>query len=91
MVEGATRIAVFDWTGLSGLNSNNCSKCSRIQFGGELFSGVEFYNNEGQRVGVLGVQKAGPIPLGDECGAAAEPAHHHPAGRLPRGRNRHQR
>ena len=63
---GDTRIAVFDWTGLSSLNSNNCSKCSRVQFGGALFSGLEFYWGEGFRA----AQKAGPIPLGDVCGAA---------------------
>ena len=43
--EGANQIAVFDWTGLRGLNSNNCSKCSSIQFGGQLFSNVQFYND----------------------------------------------
>jgi hypothetical protein len=63
---GDDRIAVFDWTGLENLNSPNCSKCARIQFGGQLFSGVSFYYDEG----FLGAQKSGPIPLGDECGAA---------------------
>jgi hypothetical protein len=69
---GANQIAVFDWTGLRGLNSNNCSKCSSIQFGGQLFSNVQFYNDPSNQfgVGVLGAQKAGPIPLGGECGAA---------------------
>ncbi len=64
--QGDSRIAVFDWTGLKNLNSLGCSSCSRIQFGGQLFSNVEFYYGEG----FLGAQKAGPIPLGDECGAA---------------------
>ena len=70
--QGDNRIAVFDWTGLSGLNSPNCNACSPIQFGGQLFSNVEFYNDPSNvvGVGVLGAQKAGPIPLGDECGAA---------------------
>lgn len=63
---GDDRIAVFDWTGLENLKSPNCSKCARIQFGGQLFSGVSFYYDEG----FLGAQKSGPIPLGDECGAA---------------------
>jgi hypothetical protein len=69
---GANKIAVWDWTGLSGLNSNNCSKCSGIRFGGQLFSNVLFYNNPSNQFGVaaLGAQKRGPIPLGDECGAA---------------------
>jgi hypothetical protein len=64
--QGDDRLAVFDWTGLSNLKSQNCSKCSGIQFGGQLFSGVLFYYGEG----FLGAQKSGPIPLGDECGAA---------------------
>jgi len=69
---GANQVAVFDWTGLSGLNSAKCSGCSSIKFGGQLFSGVNFYNDPTNAVGVgvLGAQKAGPIPLGDECGAA---------------------
>jgi len=64
--QGDNRIAVFDWTGLSNLNSPNCSSCAGIHFGGQLFSGVQFYYGEG----VPGAQKTGPIPLGDECGAA---------------------
>jgi len=69
---GSNQIAVWDWTGLSGLNSPNCNKCSRIQFSGQLFNKVQFYNNPSNAVGVaiLAAQKAGPIPLGDECGAA---------------------
>jgi hypothetical protein len=63
---GDDRIAVFDWTGLENLNSPNCSTCSGIQFGGQLFAGVNFYYGEG----FLGAQKSGPIPLGHECGAA---------------------
>jgi len=63
---GDDRIAVFDWTGLENLHSPNCSKCAGIQFGGQLFSAVSFYYGEG----FLAAQKSGPIPLGDECGAA---------------------
>lgn len=63
---GDDRIAVFDWTGLENLNSPSCSACSGIQFGGQLFADVNFYYGEG----FLGAQKSGPIPLGDECGAA---------------------
>jgi hypothetical protein len=63
---GDTRIAIFDWTGLKHLNSPNCSACSGIQFGGQLFAGVNFYFGEG----FLAAQKRGPIPLGHECGAA---------------------
>lgn len=61
-----TRIAVFDWTGLANLNSPGCITCWGIQFGGQLFSGVQLYYGEG----FVAAQKAGPIPLGDQCGAA---------------------
>ena len=64
--KGDNRIAAFDWTGLSKLNSPNCSACSGLRFGGQLFSGVQRYFNPG----VLAAQKAGPIPLGDQCGPA---------------------
>jgi len=72
---GGDQLAVFDWTGLTNLNSAGCSACSGIRFGGQLFSGVQaFYDPS-----TLGVatpapfpapQKSGPIPLGDECGKA---------------------
>jgi hypothetical protein len=64
--KGDDRIAVFNWTGLSKLNSANCNGCGGIQFGVQLFSGVKPYYGEG----FLAAQKTGPIPLGDECGAA---------------------
>lgn len=60
---GDTRIAIFDWTGLSNLNSYACSTCSSIMFGGAVFSGVGPY----YELGFLAPQKAGPIPLGDAC------------------------
>jgi hypothetical protein len=63
---GDNRFAVFDWTGLDNLNSPNCSTCAGIHFGGQLFSGVLSYFDQG----FLGAQKSGPIPLGEECGAA---------------------
>ena len=66
--QGDSRIAVFDWTGLSALDSPGCAFCKALKFGGQLFSGVQpyFYN-----FAVAGApQKTGPIPLGDECGAA---------------------
>lgn len=63
---GDNRLAVFDWTGLSALSSHHCAGCRDIQFGGQLFTNVLFYYGEG----FLAAQKAGPIPLGDECGAA---------------------
>jgi hypothetical protein len=64
--KGDNRIAAFDWTGLSKLNSPNCAACSGLRFGGQLFSGVQRYFNPG----VQAAQKTGPIPLGDECGPA---------------------
>lgn len=63
---GDNRMAAFDWTGLGLLNSPGCVACGGIRFGGQLFSGVLPYNSAGQ----LALQKAGPIPLGDMCGAA---------------------
>jgi hypothetical protein len=63
---GDNRIAAFNWTGLAKLHSANCNGCDGIRFVGQLFSGVLFYYGEG----FLGAQKSGPIPLGDECGAA---------------------
>jgi hypothetical protein len=62
--QGDTRFAVFDWTGLSALN--NPAGLGRIRFGGQLFSGTQYYYDPDP----LAAQKAGPIPLGDECGAA---------------------
>ena len=72
---GANQIAAFDWTGLSGLDSNNCSKCASIRFGGQLFNNVQLYNDPTNQfgVGVLGAQKAGPIPLGEQCSAITPP------------------
>jgi hypothetical protein len=80
--QGDTRIAVFDWTGLENLNSPNCSTCSGIQFGGQLFAGVNFYYGEGFRA----AQKKGPIPLGQECGAAGLSVGKKPPASCPEGR-----
>jgi hypothetical protein len=59
---GDSRVAAFDWTGLSSLNGN----AKGVRFGGQLFSGTDSYSD----FGLTAPQKAGPIPLGDECGAA---------------------
>ena len=69
---GDNRIAVWDWTGLRNLDSSGCGSCSGVKFGGQLFTGTDpYYDPENSLgVGLLGPQKAGPIPLGDECGAA---------------------
>jgi hypothetical protein len=72
---GGNQLAVWDWTGLKNLNSSGCSACSGIRFGGQLFSGVQRYYDPSflgatSPTTFLAPQKAGPIPLGDECGAA---------------------
>ncbi|HEV2362353.1 MAG TPA: hypothetical protein VGS21_11665, partial [Acidimicrobiales bacterium] len=66
--QGDNRVAAFAWTDLSELdNTTGCAAgaCSGIQFGGTLFAGLPYYGE-----GFLGAQKAGSIPLGDECGPA---------------------
>jgi hypothetical protein len=72
---GGNQLAVFDWTGLRNLNSSGCSACSGIRFGGQLFSGGQRYYNPSSLGAAtptpfLAPQKAGPIPLGNECGKA---------------------
>jgi hypothetical protein len=78
---GDNRLAVFDWTGLHALDSTNCSECGKIRFGGQLFSNVLKYTNIGQ----FAPQKAGPIPLGDECGAAGLSTGNPPPASCPEG------
>ena len=69
---GDNRIAVWDWTGLKNLDSGGCGSCSGVKFGGQLFTGtVPYYDPDNDLGdGFLAPQKVGPIPLGDECGAA---------------------
>jgi hypothetical protein len=74
---GDNRLAAWAWTGLSALNSNGCASCNAsIRFTGQLFSGVDRYydpelTSNGFQ-GSVGAQRNGPIPLGDECGAAGQ-------------------
>jgi hypothetical protein len=74
---GDNRVAAFDWTGLKNLNSNGCRTCSGVNFGGQVFTGQPYYGPENIfGVGNLAPQKAGPIPLGEQCtaaGAATQP------------------
>jgi hypothetical protein len=63
--QGDSRLAVFAWTGLATLSSNG-NGLKQIKFSGQLLSGVLPYYGEG----VPAAQKAGPIPLGAQCGAA---------------------
>ncbi|MEM0075702.1 MAG: hypothetical protein QXV84_05075 [Conexivisphaerales archaeon] len=71
---GDNRIAVFSWNGLSNLNSQGCSTCSGITFGGELLTTQVAYMDEGLSCLAslggpcgLGTQAAGLTPLGDLC------------------------
>jgi hypothetical protein len=68
---GDNRLAAWAWTGLSALNSKGCARCGAIRFSGQLFSGVDsYYDPEETQNGFpasVGPQKAGPIPLGDDC------------------------
>jgi len=71
---GDNRVAAFDWTGLSALNSHGCGACGRISFGGQLFTSQVTYMDEGaacpaSQGGFCGLapQKAGQTPLGDNC------------------------
>jgi hypothetical protein len=82
---GGNQLAVFDWTGLKNLNSSACSACSGIRFGGQLFSGVQHYYDPSflgatSPATFLAPQKAGPIPLGNDCKAAGGLVPHCPEG-----------
>jgi hypothetical protein len=81
--QGDNRLAVFDYTGLSALNSAGCADCDAIRFGGQLFSGVQPYYYNFSVAGAP--QKAGPIPLGNECGAAGWSAGTPPPASCPEG------
>jgi hypothetical protein len=70
---GDNRIAAWAWTGLSALNSAGCATCNaNIRFQGQLFRGVDkYYDPEAANFGgIFAPQRNGPIPLGDQCGAA---------------------
>jgi hypothetical protein len=70
---GDNRIAAWAWTGLSALNSAGCATCNaNIRFQGQLFRGVnKYYDPETANFGgIFAPQRVGPIPLGDQCGAA---------------------
>lgn len=44
---GDNRVAAFDWTHLSALNSPSCSSCGSITFGGQLITTGVTYQDEG--------------------------------------------
>jgi hypothetical protein len=81
--QGDNRVAVFDWTGLAALDSPGCFACGLTHFGGALFSGVQPYFYDFSLPGAP--QKAGPIPLGDMCGAAGLSAGATPPASCPEG------
>jgi hypothetical protein len=60
---GDNRAAVFYWAGLAALNSGGCSACSFISFGGQLFTGLESYTDDGAGC---------PTSLGNPCGMAPQ-------------------
>jgi hypothetical protein len=75
---GDNRVAAWDWTGLSNLKSKGCLSCSGVNFGGQVFTNQQPYYGPENLFGVgnLAPQKAGPIPLGEQCtstGAASQP------------------
>jgi hypothetical protein len=65
---GDNRVAAWDWTGLSSLSSGG----GNVKFGGQVFTNQEPYYGPENIFGVgnLSTQKAGPIPLGQQCEAA---------------------
>jgi hypothetical protein len=69
---GDNRMATWYWAGLQALDSARCDSCGAIKFGGDLFTNTDPYYNPENAVGdgYIVPQKAGPIPLGDECGPA---------------------
>jgi hypothetical protein len=79
---GDNRTAAWDWTGLSNLNSPGCRSCSGVNFGGQVFTNQQPYYGPENLFGVgnLSPQKAGPIPLGDECTAVGAPSQPCPEG-----------
>jgi hypothetical protein len=76
--QGDSRLAVFDWTGLSHLNS---LKPGGVRFGANVLSGTEFYLDQNP----VAAQRTGPIPLGAECGAAGLSAGSPPPAACPEG------
>ncbi|MFZ0977122.1 MAG: hypothetical protein WAN22_33205 [Solirubrobacteraceae bacterium] len=67
---GDNRMGVWYWTGLHNLDTGGCGGCSAVKFGGQIFTGTNPYYDPETPNGFLAPQKAGPIPLGNECGAA---------------------
>jgi hypothetical protein len=80
---GDNRAAVFFWRGLSNLNSFRCGACGGTSFGGQLFTGLKSYIDNGESCPAsagnpcgLGPQKTGTLDLGTYCklvGAASQP------------------
>ena len=93
ITQGDNRIAEFQWTGLSNLNSFNCGSCSSIGFGGTIFTNTLSYVANQGPPWTLAPQKAGPTPLGDTvfshnttdnggCAVASNPSGQCPEGEI---------
>jgi hypothetical protein len=74
---GDNRAAVFYWEDLSALNSAGCGACGEITFGGQLFTGLESYTDDGQACMAAGgdpcglaPQRLGTLDLGTYCETA---------------------
>jgi hypothetical protein len=70
---GDNRVSVWDWKGLSNLNSAACGSCTGVTFGGQVFTNQQPYYGPENLFGVgnLSPQKKGPIPLGRVCNTPA--------------------
>ena len=81
---GDNRVAVWDWTGLSNLKSSGCGSCNGVNFGGQVFTNQQPYYGPENLFGVgnLSPQKAGPIPLGQQCTAAGATSQPCPEGEI---------
>jgi hypothetical protein len=71
---GNNRIAIFYWTGLDHLNSLGCAACDQIRFGGQFFTGLDWYTDQGVACPAsqgnpcgLGAQRLGTLDLGTWC------------------------
>jgi hypothetical protein len=82
---GDNRMAVWYWTGLHNLDTGGCGGCSAVKFGGQLFTGTNPYDDPETPNGFIAPQKTGPIPLGNECGAAGLSTGNPPPASCPEG------
>jgi hypothetical protein len=82
---GDNRVAAFDWTHLSALNSFNCGSCGSITFGGQLITSGVTYQDEGASCFASQYNTPGLTPSGvpySFCGLAPQKI-----GTIPQGFN----